>query len=103
MDFGMSENLNLLSQGRLKLHEGWRPLTTADGSKQPEVTSMISDPAALFVGHARGLESEQQVRPRLDSAALSTGRRRQVVQAIKDVNGREVFEVFRFEPSAPLP
>lgn len=99
MDWGMTQTLTLLHQGKLPLTSGSDPFLTAEPDAMGEriITNMLSDPHALFVGHVREREVFSGVGQRLDDAASAAGYRKQMVQTVTDSTGRPVFQVFRFD------
>jgi len=101
IDWGLSENLNLLRQGRLDLRPAAGPVTTDSPSPEQlgEIQDMLRDPGGLILDHVRAHEVFPQVDERLDRAAHSLGYVKEVVRTIPDSNGRPMFEIVRFDPN----
>jgi hypothetical protein len=99
VDWGLSDNLNLLHQGRLDLRMATGPVITDSPTAEQlaEIRDMLGDPEALIVDHVREHEVFPNVGARLDQAAQSFGYRRKVVRTVPDSNGRPMFEIVRFD------
>ncbi len=95
LDWGISEPLNFLHQGRLNL-PATDPSVAPDSSR---VHGMLTDPQGLFVGHLPEQEFFPQLGQSLEADAQASGYRRQPVQTVPDSNGRPVFEVYRYIPN----
>jgi 4-amino-4-deoxy-L-arabinose transferase-like glycosyltransferase len=97
IDWGMLNVLTFLHQGHLDLEDGSAPLTAAPSELQQKILRvMITNPAAVFVGHIPGEEIFPQVNGRLDQAAQGLGYRKELLETVPDSNGRPRFEVFRY-------
>ena len=98
IDWGLSDNLNLLHQGRLDLRLATGPVNTDAPSPEQlgEIRDMLRDPGGLILDHVREHEVFPDVGVRLDRAAQSLGYHREVVRTIPDSNGRPMFEILRF-------
>jgi hypothetical protein len=100
IDWGLSDNLNLLHQGRLDLRTETGPVNTDSPSPEQlgEIRDMLRDSSGLILDHVREHEVFPDVGVRLDRAAQSFGYHREVVRTIPDSNGRPMFELLRFAP-----
>ena len=98
IDWGLSENLNLLRQGRLDLRPVTGPVTTDSPSPEQlgEIQDMLRDPGGLILEHVPAHEVFPNVDERLDRAAQSLGYVKEVVRTIPDSNGRPMFEIVQF-------
>ena len=98
IDWGLSDNLNLLHQGRLDLRIATGPVSTDSPTPEQlgEIRDMLRDPGGLILDHVREHEVFPDVGARLDRAAQSAGYHREVVRTIPDSNGRPMFEILRF-------
>ena len=98
IDWGLSENLNLLRQGRLDLRSATGPVTTDSPSPEQlgEIQDMLRDPGGLILDHVPAHEVFPNVDERLDRAAQSLGYAKEVVRTIPDSNGRPMFEIVQF-------
>jgi dolichyl-phosphate-mannose-protein mannosyltransferase len=98
IDWGLSDNLNLLHQGRLDLRMATGPVSTDSPSSEQlgEIRDMLRDPEGLTLEHVREHEVFPDVDERLDRVAQSLGYHREVVRTIPDSNGRPMFEILRF-------
>jgi len=90
VDWGILDDLRLLSRGRLALRVG------NDFDNAAEVRRRVSDPESIFVGHTEGMEFFTGSRAKLRSMAAGFGFRPEVLAVISDRNGRPTFEVYRF-------
>jgi len=60
----------------------------------------ISERRDVFVGHSDGNELFKGVNANLRALAAEAGYRREILAELADRNGRGIFEVFRYAPSA---
>jgi hypothetical protein len=99
IDWGLSENLNLLHEGRLDLHIATGPLSTDSPSADQlgEIREMLDNLSGLILDHVPAHEVFPDVDERLDRAAQSLGYAKKVVRTIPDSNGRPMFEIVRFD------
>jgi hypothetical protein len=100
IDWGLSDNLNLLHEGRLNLHMETGPVNADPPTPEQlgEIRDMVRDPNGLILDHVREHEVFPDVGARLDRAARSFGYHREVVRSISDSNGRPMFEIVHFAP-----
>jgi hypothetical protein len=94
LDWGISEPLNFLHQGRLNL-------LATDSSVAPDsgnVHGMLTDTQGLFVNHLTGQEFFPRLGQALEADAQASGYHKQPLQTVPDSNGRPVFEVYRYIP-----
>jgi hypothetical protein len=98
IDWGLSDNLNLLHQGRVDLRTATGPVNTDSPSPEQigEIRDILRDPRGLILDHVREHEVFPAVGIRLDRVALSFGYVRRVVRTIPDSNGRPMFEILGF-------
>ncbi len=98
IDWGLSDNLNLLHQGRLDLRMATGPVNTDSPNPEQlrEIQDILRDPGGLILDHVREHEVFPDVGVRLDRAAQSLGYHREVIRTIPDSNGRPMFEIVRF-------
>ena len=101
IDWGLSDNLNLLHQGRLDLRTATGPLTTDSPTPEQlgEIRDMLDNLSGLILHHVPGHEVFPDVGARLDRAAESLGYVKEVVRIIPDSNGRPMLEILRFDPT----
>jgi len=95
VDYGLSENLIALHQGKLSLKFLWVLSIPVN-----EITAAISDQKGIFISHLRGHEYYQGTADRLDVIASTAGYRRKSLSFVPDSHHRPQFEIFRFEPVA---
>jgi hypothetical protein len=75
------------------------PSIPADDPLSAANLPLLSDPQAIWVGHASGHEVQEGVNNRLWSAARQAGFEPEVLQTYCDRNGRAIFQTFRFQRS----
>jgi len=90
VDWGILDNLRLLSHGKLPLRVG------LDELPGDEVAQTASDPANLFVAHTTDFAVFPQVNPRWIQAGAAAGFQPQELATISDSYGRAIFQVYRF-------
>ena len=90
MDWGILDNLRLLSHGRLPLRVGM------DEFPADAVALMAADPGNLFVSHTPEFAIFPDVNPRLVAAAHAAGYEPEMLATISDSYGRRIFQVYRF-------
>ncbi len=100
IDWGLSDNLNLLHQGRLDLRMATGALNTDSPSPEQrgEIRDILRDPGGLILDHVREHEgvSGSVGCPIGSGVAQSFGYHREVVRTIPDSNGRPMVEILRF-------
>jgi Dolichyl-phosphate-mannose-protein mannosyltransferase len=85
MDWGIMDNMRLLSRGKLPLRVGPDPATS------PELK-----PDHIFINHTKDFTFFPGVNEKLVKYAADNGYRREIMAVIPDSNGRPVYEVYRF-------
>ncbi len=85
-DWGIVNPLQALHQGRLNLK--WA------GDVDP---ALFEDREALWVDHTEGNEQFQGRNKLWEEGAAKAGYRKVVVETVRDRNGREIFQLFRWE------
>jgi hypothetical protein len=97
MDWGMTDNVRLLSRGRLPIHVG----TDALGKDPPDdadralLRRMVALPNSVFITFADPWEQVQGTNKRLAALASQIGCRADVAELVRDRNGRPVFRILR--------
>lgn len=102
MDWGMLNSLLLLSDGRQKLFVGTDaiyPLRPSNADDLRTVKWMLDQPGAEFVAHAPDTEFFRGASQRLTEVAAQLGYWHVPVATVSDGFGRNVFEIYRFEPA----
>lgn len=97
-DWGMTDNLRLLHQGRLPLLVASGPLMNPEASARDvhDVESMFKEKDAIFVSNTDDRQVFPEVNARLKNLSERLGYRRELLEVIRDGNGRPCFEIFRF-------
>lgn len=97
-DWGMLDNLRLLSKGKLPLWVGSGALMKGepDEADRKDAAYMLETPDAVFVSFVDGREVFPEVNRRMRRLASEAGYERELVGRIADRNGRDVFEVARY-------
>jgi len=88
VDWGILDNLRLLSRGRL-------PLVWSDSFSPAEMAGM-SEPGGVFAGHVEGVQYMPENARKLAVAAEGAGLHRESLAVISDSFGRPTFEVYRY-------
>jgi hypothetical protein len=97
MDWGTIDNVRMLTRGRLPIHVGM----DAVDKDQPDralFQRMIELPNSVFVSFTERWEQTEGVNRRLAALAAELGYRIELVELIKDRNGRPVFQIARIVP-----
>jgi 4-amino-4-deoxy-L-arabinose transferase-like glycosyltransferase len=101
VDWGILDNLRLISHGRLLLRDGtehtMRPEPTPEDREA--VRQMFTIPGALFVGHTKDAEMFPGDTARLLRIANDAGVGTELLATIPDSFGRPTFEIYRFSPA----
>jgi 4-amino-4-deoxy-L-arabinose transferase-like glycosyltransferase len=102
MDWGLVDNVRMLTRGRLPIHNG---LDAVD--KEPPTQAnrelfrqMIGLPNSVFVSFVEKSEQIPGVYRHIMTLAAAAGHRVEVVELVKDRNGRPVFQILRIVPAA---
>lgn len=90
VDWGVTDNLRLLSDGALPLAVG------TDDLSPGAVQAMVSDPTHVFVDHTADFEAFPENNRRLLAAAHAAGYEREPIRTISDSYGRPTFQIYRF-------
>jgi hypothetical protein len=100
-DWGITNSVQLPYRGQLPLRFASDPLMTDAPSalQQTQIQAMLSDPQAVFVGHVAAREAFTGVGSRLLRFANSHGYQKELLETIRDSNGRPVFEILQFHRS----
>jgi hypothetical protein len=101
VDWGIFDSLRLLNHGKLKLRVGSDPIAKREltGEDREFLQRMIADPGHVFINHTKPFEFFVGVNAKLVKYAADQGFRREIMAVIPDSYGREVYEVYRFEPA----
>lgn len=101
-DWGMLDNLRALHRGRLPLTVGSGPLMSGEPGEQDrkDMAALLAQPDSVFVSFTDDKQVFPQVNPRLARLASEAGYRRELLERVRDRNGRPVFEIFRFRRRA---
>jgi hypothetical protein len=92
LDWGISEPLTLLHQGRLNIP----PADLSIAPSPSEIHRMLTGPQALFVSHVPGQEFFTHWCQAVEADALASGYHKEMLRTVADSKERPVFEVFRF-------
>ena len=97
-DWGIMDNLRLLSRGKLPLVVGTDPFTrpARNDNEREFLANAISNPDCIFINHTRDFEFFEGANDHFVKYAADAGYRRQVIAVIPDSYGRPVYEVYRF-------
>ena len=97
LDWGMTEPLRLLHEGRIPLAWGGESLLkdTPGEDDRRQFLSMIQAAGNVYVSHTDPYQVLGPVNPRLDWLLEREGYRKQPLALIPDTNGRNIFAVFR--------
>jgi hypothetical protein len=101
VDWGMANTIAMFHKGRALIRPADAPFRTdtpTEGERNI-IQAILLDPDAIFVGHVPAREVMTGVSANLNRAAASYGRKKEMIRAIADSNGRPVFEVFRYAPT----
>jgi hypothetical protein len=98
MDWGMIDNVRMLTRGRLPIHVGMDAVDK-DPPDRALFQRMIELPNSVFVSFTERWEQTEGVNRRLTALAAQLGYRIELVELIKDRNGRPVFQIARIAPN----
>jgi hypothetical protein len=103
VDWGMLNTLTIFHQGRLTLRAADEFFVTDAPTpfQQHQIDRIFGTPGALFVGHVPEREVNAGIGARLTKAARAAGYQKELIQTVRDSNGRAVFEIFKLRPTAP--
>lgn len=101
-DWGMNATLQLTHQGRLHLFSAQAALMgdAPNPDQEAQLRTMLADTNAIWLGHVTGREAFEGVNAHLEQFASKAGYQRELLRTVTDSNGRPVYEIFRFRPSA---
>ncbi|MDP3001191.1 MAG: glycosyltransferase family 39 protein [Bryobacterales bacterium] len=94
MDWGMIDNVRMLTRGRLPIHVGMEAVDK-DRPDPALFKRMIELPNSVFVSFTERWEQTEGVSRRLAALTAQLGYRIQSVELIRDRNGRPVFQIDR--------
>lgn len=102
-DWGITNSLRVLDRGTLRLQESSFILMDETRSKPDEqfLENMLSRSSNVLVRHTAEFQAFPNINMRLDGIAAARGFRRLTLRTIYDYEGHAVFEVFRFQSTAP--
>jgi 4-amino-4-deoxy-L-arabinose transferase-like glycosyltransferase len=98
MDWGIMDNMRLLSRGKLPLRVGTDPIAkpALDAADREYLAPTIAGAGHVFINHTKDFEFFPGINDKLVKYAADAGYRRQVMAVIADSYGRPVYEVYRF-------
>jgi 4-amino-4-deoxy-L-arabinose transferase-like glycosyltransferase len=98
MDWGIMDNMRLLSRGKLPLRVGTDPITkpALDAADREYLARTIAGPGHVFINHTKDFEFFPGINDKLVKYAADAGYRREVMAVIPDSHGRPAYEVYRF-------
>lgn len=96
VDWGYLSALRMMYEGDLKT-----TVVSDILAKPTSAAAMIASPDFVFIQHTDDKQLFTGVNDHLRSIALSLGYAEQVQRVVHDDEGRPVFEIFRFEKTAP--
>lgn len=101
IDWGMHATAQLNHAGRLHIESANQPLMSGSPDEEAvaEVGRMLRDTDAVWVDHVASREAFRGVGANLEKLAEAAGYRRELVETVRDSNGRAVFEIFRYRPA----
>ena len=97
MDWGMIDNVRMLTRGRLPIHVGMDAVDK-DRPDRALFQRMLELPNSVFVSFTERWEQTEGVNRRLAALTTELGYRIESVELIKDRNGRPVFQIVRIAP-----
>ncbi len=103
MDWGTIDNVRLLSRGRLPIHVGMDAVgkDPPDEADRALFRRMVDLPNAVFITYVEPWEQVEGTNRRTAILAGQLGCTVNVVEVIKDRNGRPVFRILRIAPPPP--
>ncbi len=98
IDWGIFDSLRLLDAGQLPLRGGADPLNkpSLDAADCEAVRQWLITPDTIFISHTDDNQMFPGVNTHLYEIAAANGMTREPMALIRDRNGREIFQVFRF-------
>ena len=98
VDWGIMDNMRLLSRGKLPLRVGTDPIAkpALDAADREYLARTIAGAGHVFINHTKDFEFFPGINDKLVKYAADAGYRRQVMAVIADSYGRPVYEVYRF-------
>lgn len=101
-DWGMGDTLKLLLDDKTALGNAIEPFSRLemDASERRRVLERMARSDAVFVGYTQGNEMFPAAKQLLLRCAREAGFRREVLEVVRDRNGRPIFEVYRFRRQA---
>jgi 4-amino-4-deoxy-L-arabinose transferase-like glycosyltransferase len=97
IDWGMTVTSQLSHQGRLHVHfADGASSEDPDPGTQDRLRAMLSESDALWVDHVPDREVFRGAGSNIEKLARAAGYRRELLETVRDSNGRPVFEIFRY-------
>jgi len=98
MDWGIMDNMRLLSSGKLPLRVGMDPIAkpALDAADRRYLARIVAEPGSVFINHTTDFEFFRGINDKLVKYAAEEGYRREVMAVIPDSFGRPAYEVYRF-------
>lgn len=99
VDWGYLNGIRLLHEGDLPLRIATDPLVkpVIGEDERKLILAMIDSPERLFVAHTAGNEMFPGLNDKLRNTAAQLGYHEELVRTVGDRNGRQIFEIFRFQ------
>jgi hypothetical protein len=101
VDWGYATTLCVLSDGQAPMRDISYTLLNPSDAETAFIRSLMIEARTLFVDHTAGGQQFPGVRERMARIAASAGYTRNVVQVIKDRNGRPRFEIAEYAEGRP--
>ncbi len=102
-DWGMSNSVRMLLEGKTPLGNAVDPISRQelDAAERARVLERVAQPGAVFVAFVDGRGYFPAAKRLLLQSAEAAGFRRKLLATVPDRRGRPVFELFRFQATAP--
>jgi len=95
-DWGYVSTLCLLGEGRLPIRDLTGVLLSPQLHDAAFARQAIGTPGAIFIEHSANAEQVAGIHQRLQTLALQSGYRREIIETIADRNGRPRFHITRY-------
>jgi len=98
MDWGIMDNMRLLSSGKLPLRVGTDPIIkpALAAADRQYLARILAEPGNVFINHTKDFEFFRGINDKFVKYAAEEGYRREVMAVIADSFGRPAYEVYRF-------
>jgi 4-amino-4-deoxy-L-arabinose transferase-like glycosyltransferase len=98
LDWSIADQIRLLHRGRVRVDSGNDQVSKEQmtDSDRAEIAKMLALPDSLYIAHTPEFEIFKGANERMLQFAAASGYRRELVAAIPDSFGRNVYEVYRF-------